>query len=102
MRSPSSSPRKSVLSGTAKPRRWRRLAIPMRAALVVAIGALPAIFIASSARAAGATAADDWTMGVLALAFGSMLLLLSMLARHMVQGLKDGAERGKRHDRGFY
>ncbi|SDU28511.1 hypothetical protein [Stappia sp. ES.058] len=63
------------------------------AAAIVLAGAAPALLIASSARAAGATPADDWTIGLLALSFGSMLLLLTVFARHLARNLKASAAR---------
>lgn len=76
---------------TAAPRaRTGRLARPLRAGLAALVGSVPALVIASSARAAGTTAGDDWTMGILALAFASMLLVLALLGDHLVAGLKQG------------
>jgi hypothetical protein len=55
------------------------------------LGAVPALVIASSARAAGSTPADDWAMGLLALAFASMLLVLALLGTRLTRGLRQGA-----------
>ena len=61
-------------------------------ALAVAVlGALPALLIASSARASGSSFVEDWTMGVLLLAFCSMLVLVTMLGKRLSQGLASGS-----------
>lgn len=65
----------------------------VHAAAIVLAGAVPALLIASSARAAGATPADDWAIGLLALSFGSMLLLLTVFARRLTRTLKASAAR---------
>jgi hypothetical protein len=65
----------------------------VHAAAIIFAGAVPALLIASSARAAGATPADDWAIGLLALSFGSMLLLLTVFARRLTRNLKASAAR---------
>ncbi|WP_029059050.1 hypothetical protein [Stappia stellulata] len=83
MRIPPRSPR--------KPRALHRRIL--HAAAIVLAGAAPALLIASSARAAGATPADDWAMGLMALSFGSMLLVLTVFARRLARTLTASAAR---------
>ncbi|MAA99070.1 MAG: hypothetical protein CMN87_19130 [Stappia sp.] len=67
------------------------------------LGAIPALVIASSARAAGSTPADDWTMGLLALAFASMLLVLALMGTRLSKGLRQGiAARDGHRDAGEF
>ena len=66
------------------------------AALVILAGTMPALLIASSARADTATPADGLTIGALAIAFTLMLLLLSLLARRITRNLTDAATRRSR------
>jgi hypothetical protein len=65
-----------------------RIAKAARATALAVAGSIPAVLIASSARASGITAADEWAMGLLALAFGSMLVVLTLLGSRMTQGLR--------------
>ena len=55
----------------------------------------------SLASAAGSAPGVDWTMGALALAFASMLLVLSLLAGQLLDGLRKGAavRDGRREER---
>ncbi len=80
-----------------------RFAVPLRAGLAAMLGAIPALVIASSARAAGSTPADDWTMGLLALAFASMLLVLALMGTRLSKGLRQGiAARDGHRDGGEF
>jgi hypothetical protein len=78
MRSTSSSSRRR--SGTRSGKTLSALAIAV-------LGALPALLIASSARASGSLVVEDWTMGVLLAAFGSMLVLVTVLGKRLSHGL---------------
>lgn len=78
MRSTSSSSRRR--SGT-------RFGKTLSALAIAVLGALPALLIASAARASGSLVVEDWTMGVLLAAFGSMLVLVTVLGKRLSHGL---------------
>lgn len=84
-------------STTKSPR--SRFGRALNALTVAVLGALPALLIASSARASGSSFVEDWTMGVLLLAFGSMLVLVTMLGKRLSQGLAS-ANRPRSDGRG--
>jgi len=65
----------------------RRAPVVRQALLVMLGGTVPALLIASSARAASATPADGLAIGVLAAVFAAMLALLTLLARRIAGGL---------------
>lgn len=79
--------------------RHSRFGKSIRAVAIAAIGSVPAVLIASSARAANTTAADEWTIGLLALAFGSMLIVLTLLGSRMTQGLRASLRQRDTNDR---
>ncbi|GGE86547.1 hypothetical protein H1W37_05900 [Stappia taiwanensis] len=62
----------------------------VRAIGLALIGAVPPALFASSARAAGTSVADDWTIGLLSLTFGAMLVVLTILAGQMSRNFQAG------------
>ena len=81
---------------TARKSRGLRSRIVHAAAIVLA-GAVPALLIASSARASGSLVVEDWTMGALLAAFGSMLVLVTVLGKRLSHGLL-ASIRTRSHD----
>ena len=84
-------------SRSSHSRSGTRFGKTLSALAIAVLGALPALLIASSARASGSLIVEDWTMGALLAAFGSMLVLVTVLGKRLSDGLL-ASIRTRSHD----
>lgn len=84
-------------SRSSRTRSGTRFSKTFSALAIAILGALPALLIASSARASGSLVVEDWTMGALLAAFGSMLVLVTVLGKRLSHGLL-ASIRTRSHD----
>lgn len=84
-------------SRSSRTRSGTRFGKTFSALAIAILGALPALLIASSARASGSLVVEDWTMGALLAAFGSMLVLVTVLGKRLSHGLL-ASIRTRSHD----